>query len=172
MSILFVTNDKNQVVGQPLNEPSQSILYYYYITFRFRFKIPRLFFSNHMIRTSTFRTAVSYVVFNLLLGVIAVCTVYVWIGMQRYGKQDHFEFPEIFFFSVVYEAAAHNMGDLHQLWAALTFFAVTVAGLASVVSRLSNFSKLYIIMIWACVLSRNSTDFLRSHQVSITKPEN
>jgi hypothetical protein len=82
---------------------------------------------------SAFRTAVSYVVSNLVIGILTVCIVYQWIG-QRKTDNLNIDIPEGFIYTLTYDVAANYMGSLKQLWAALMFFVIICAGFIAMVS--------------------------------------
>jgi hypothetical protein len=80
-----------------------------------------------------FRTAVFYVVSNLVIGILTVCIVYQWIGQRRIDNLNT-DIPERFIYTLVYDIAVNCMGSLKQLWSALTFFVIICTGFIAMVS--------------------------------------
>ena len=78
-----------------------------------------------------YRTAVLYVVSNLVVGVLAVCLVYQWIGAQM----PVVTIPETFVYTVAYDAAVNYSGELRELWPILMFLVIICTGFASMVSN-------------------------------------
>lgn len=80
-------------------------------------------------------TAVSYVVSNLMIGILTVCIVYQWIG-QRRTDNVNINIPEGFMYTLTYDVAVNYMGNLKQLWSALTFFTIICTGFIAMVAVL------------------------------------
>jgi hypothetical protein len=76
---------------------------------------------------------VAYVVCNLVIGILTVCIVYQWIG-QRKTDNLNINIPEGFIYTLTYDVAVNYMGDLGQLWSALTFFTIICTGFIAMVS--------------------------------------
>ncbi|PNF23126.1 hypothetical protein B7P43_G06687 [Cryptotermes secundus] len=80
-------------------------------------------------------TAVAYVVCNLVIGILTVCIVYQWIG-QRKPDNLNINIPEGFIYTLTYDVAVNCMGNLKQLWSALTFFSIICTGFIAMVAVL------------------------------------
>jgi hypothetical protein len=76
---------------------------------------------------------VSYVVSNLVIGIVTVCIVYQWDG-QRSTDNLNVNITEGFIYTLTYDVAINHMGNLKQLWSALTFFTIICTGFISMVS--------------------------------------
>nr|CAD7195975.1 unnamed protein product [Timema douglasi] len=81
------------------------------------------------------RSAVMYMVCNLLLGLLAVCVVYMWLGeleLQGYSVETP-QLTEMFVFTVIYDVAVTCMGATNQAWSAIAFITITCAGFATMI---------------------------------------
>lgn len=78
----------------------------------------------------------SYVVSNLVIGILTVCIVYQWTGQktENLNTLTKIAIPEGFIYTLTYEVAVNNMGHLKRLWSALTFFVIICAGFIAMVS--------------------------------------
>ncbi|XP_069700932.1 sodium- and chloride-dependent neutral and basic amino acid transporter B(0+) [Periplaneta americana] len=110
------------------------------------FATVQMFFSTHLgfgnivtcagrlySKNNALWTAVSYVVCNLVIGVLSVCVVYQWSALRPAGNDT--VFPEALPYTLTYDASL-RMGQLKQLWAALAFLAFICAGFAAMVAVL------------------------------------
>nr|CAD7585753.1 unnamed protein product [Timema genevievae] len=82
------------------------------------------------------RSAVMYMVCNLLLGLLAVCVVYMWLGeleLQGHSVETP-QLTEMFVFTVIYDVAVTCMGATNQAWSAIAFITITCAGFATMVA--------------------------------------
>ncbi|CAG2057803.1 unnamed protein product [Timema podura] len=81
------------------------------------------------------RSAVMYMVCNLLLGLLAVCVVYMWLGeleLQGHSVETP-QLTEMFVFTVIYDVAVTCMGATNQAWSAIAFITITCAGFATMI---------------------------------------
>ena len=63
----------------------------------------------------------SYVVTNLVIGILSVCVIYQWTGQIN---EDPIDIPEGFIYTLTYDVAVNHMGNDNQLWAALLFLVI------------------------------------------------
>ncbi|KAJ8866983.1 hypothetical protein PR048_032845 [Dryococelus australis] len=88
-------------------------------------------------KSNAFRTAVLYVLLNLVHGLLAVVVVFLWAGQLHLEQPlDNPLLPEVFVLTAAYNVAVFCMGALGQLWAALAFLALLCAGFASMITVL------------------------------------
>lgn len=72
----------------------------------------------------------SYVVANLVIGILSVCVIYQWTGQI---SDNHIDIPEGFIYTLTYDVAVHHMGNDNQLWSALIFFVIICTGFIAMV---------------------------------------
>jgi hypothetical protein len=65
-----------------------------------------------------------------VIGILTVCIVYQWIGQEKLNV----DIPEGFIYTLTYDVAVRHMGNLKQLWSALTFLVIICAGFIAMVS--------------------------------------
>jgi hypothetical protein len=113
-------------ISQPyrLPQPVMGIAFFFYLLSLFWFACTLI---------SDFRTAVLYVMSNLVIGIVTVCIVYQWVGQRRTDTLN-ISIPEGFIYTLTYDVAVAYMGNLKQLWSALTFFTIICAGFIAMVS--------------------------------------
>ena len=72
----------------------------------------------------------SYVVTNLVIGILTVCIIYQWTGQIN---EDLIDKPEGYIFALTYDVAVNHMGNDNQLWSALFFLAIICTGFVAMV---------------------------------------
>lgn len=72
----------------------------------------------------------SYVVTNLVIGILSVCIIYQWTGQTNKGPID---IPEGFIYALTYDVAVSRIGNDNQLWSALIFLAIICTGFIAMV---------------------------------------
>jgi hypothetical protein len=73
---------------------------------------------------------VSYVVTNLVIGILSVCIIYQWTGQIIDNPID---IPEGFIYALTYDVAVNHMGNDKQLWSALIFLVIICTGFIAMV---------------------------------------
>lgn len=73
----------------------------------------------------------SYVVSNLVIGILCVCIIYQWTE-QRNGN-NNMDIPEGFIYALTYDVAVNHVGNDKQLWSALVFLIIICTGFIAMV---------------------------------------
>jgi hypothetical protein len=66
---------------------------------------------------------VSYVVINLVIGILTVCIIYQWTGQI---DDNHIDTLEEFIYVLTYDVAVNNVENDKQLWSTLIFFVIII----------------------------------------------
>lgn len=65
----------------------------------------------------------SYVVINLVIGILTVCIIYQWTGQI---DDNHIDTLEEFIYVLTYDVAVNNVENDKQLWSTLIFFVIII----------------------------------------------
>jgi hypothetical protein len=68
---------------------------------------------------------VSYVVTNLVIGILSVCIIYQWTG-QTNEAPNPTDIPEGFIYALTYDVAVNLIVNDNQLWSALIFLVIII----------------------------------------------
>lgn len=109
------------------------------------FATVQMFFSTHLgfgnivtcagriySKNNALWTAVSYVVSNLVIGILSVCIIYQLTG--QIPDSPSIDIPEGFIYALTYDVAVNHMGNDKQLWSALIFLVIIFTGFIAVVA--------------------------------------